>query len=83
MVIDGKIIMPGIDNLNELIENIEKDGFNFVLGIVKPGLVKDSDIIEIFTNTGDESLEKLLRVLREHQKNRKQKERGEIKIESQ
>lgn len=75
--------MPTKDIIYELIEQIESQNFNFVIAIIKPGLVKDSDIIEIFTNTGDESLEKLLRVLREHQKNRKQKERGEIKIESQ
>ena len=74
--------MPGTkDNLNQLIEDIEKDGFNFVIGIIKPSDTKDNNLIDIFTNISENGLDKLLAVLKEHKKSIKLKEK-EKKIES-
>ena len=63
------------DLIFDLIEAIETNGHNFVVGIIKKNPEdKLNDQIEIFTNTNDEPLEKLLKVLKEHQKNKKLKE---------
>ncbi len=63
--------MSGIDNINELISNIELEGHNYVLAIIKSDPKnKDSDELEIFCNTGDEPLNKLLKVLKDYKKTR-------------
>lgn len=60
------------DNLHEMIEIIESQGFDFVLGILKPN-DKNEQQIEIFTNGSSDGLKKLLFVLKEHQKSVKVK----------
>ena len=67
------------DFLNELIENIEKDGHNFVIGLIKPvDSDKTKNHIDIYTNVSESGLDKLLKVLKEHQRSLKLKEIKEI-----
>lgn len=68
------------DNINQLIEDIESQGFNYVIGIIKPSKVSNSvEEIEIFTNGSDDGLKKLFFILKEHQKsNRLKKETKEL-----
>lgn len=60
--------MPGTrDLINELIDSIESQKFNYVIGIIKP--IKDKPLsqdIDIYTNTNENALDKLLFVLQEH-----------------
>ena len=59
------------DNINELISMIEEQGYSFVLGIIKSDKEnKDNDNLEIYTNTGHEPLDKLLKVLKDYKKTR-------------
>ncbi len=63
--------MATMDNINELIENIEKDGFNYIIGIIKPKEKdKTQNSLEIFTNYGDNGLNKLLKILQDHKRAR-------------
>jgi hypothetical protein len=66
------------DYINELIEAIDSQGFNYVIGIIKP---KDNneEKIDIFTNGSADGLQKLSSILREYQKSSKIKK--EIKKE--
>jgi hypothetical protein len=62
------------DLIHELIEQIKSQGWNFVIGIIKPGNDRVSDQIEIFTSSNEDGLGKLLMVLKEHQKTLKRKD---------
>lgn len=71
------------DNLIDLIDQIEKDGFNYVVGILKPITGNsEQEEIEIYSNYGEDGLSKLLKVLKEHQKSSKVKEKSLQKPES-
>lgn len=61
------------DNLIELVNTIESQGFNYVLGILtedksNPG----TDNLDIYTNGSEDGLKKLLAVLKELNKSNKQ-----------
>lgn len=71
------------DNLLDALEIVEKDGFNYVLGVLKPiSGDPNHEEIELFTNFGEDGLTKLLKVLKEHQKSSKIKEKPLQKSES-
>ena len=60
------------DLILDLIEQIELNGHNYVIGIISPNEEdKTLEKIEIFSNTGDYPLDKLIRVLKEYKKNKK------------
>lgn len=64
--------MASRDLILDLIEQIEKNGHNYVIGIITPHETdKNQEKIEIFTNNGHSSLDKLLKVLKEYKKNKK------------
>jgi hypothetical protein len=56
------------DNIIELIEYIEKDHHNYVIGIIKKIPNDNQEKIEIYTNLGDNPLEKLLKTLKEYKR---------------
>ena len=63
--------MASKDLVNELIEQIESQGWNFVLALIKSDPKnKDSDELEIFCNTGHDPLDKLLKILKDYKKTR-------------
>ncbi len=60
--------MASKDLILDLIEYIEKDNFNYVIGIIKKTPDNNQEKIEIYTNLGDNPIDKLLKVLKEHNK---------------
>ncbi len=56
------------DNIIELIEYIEKDDNDYVIGIIKKSEDINKEKIEIYTNIGENPLDKLFKVLREYKK---------------
>jgi hypothetical protein len=60
--------MPSLDNINELISYIEKDYNSYVIGIIKKTPNENEEKIEIYTNLGDNPIDKLLKVLKEYKK---------------
>lgn len=62
------------DLIVELLEQIESQKFNYILGIIKPG--ENTDELEITTNLKNEPISQLIKILREHQKTVKVKSDG-------
>lgn len=56
------------DNIIELIEYIEKDHHNYIIGIIKKTTDDSQEKIEIYTNLDDNPLDKLVKVLKEYKK---------------
>ena len=57
------------DNVLELCANVESQGWSYVLGIIKSDPNnKESDNLEIYTNSGEDCLDKLLKVLKDYKK---------------
>lgn len=62
--------MPGTkDHVLELISIIESQGFSYVVAIVLPDRTnKNNEKIDIYSNLGEQPLDKLLNVLQEYKK---------------
>lgn len=57
------------DNINELISMIEQDGYNYVFALITPNeKEKNHKNIDIYSNLGENPLNKLLKILNEHKK---------------
>lgn len=62
------------DNIHQLIENIESQGYQFAIGIIKKDEKdKSKQNIDLYTNLGENPLNKLLEVLKEYKKDNKNK----------
>lgn len=58
-----------MDNINELVGAIESQGFDYVFAILEQkDDKKTTQKIKIYTNYGENALDKLLKVLKEYKK---------------
>lgn len=75
--------MPTKDNIVELIENIEKDYNSYIIGIIKKMPNENEEKIEIYSNIKENSVDKLIKALKEYKKSLQPKLKNDSVIDIQ
>lgn len=70
--------MPSKDLILDLIECIQKDHDNYIIGIIKKTDDENQEKIEIYTSLGENPIDKLMKILKEYKKSLQNKQKSDI-----